>query len=154
MASQFVNGETRWRDINGRALTFLTPNRPARRYLYLRYAITCIYQKRIGNVEWLDQALLKNEARGYIWATPGPYLRRSMLITLARKVSDHFLPEAFYGQSTFTEADGCPGRSADAEEDLAMGLNLRIDDAFAEADQRRRDEEEFGGESDDDDDEA
>jgi hypothetical protein len=50
-----------------------------------------------------------------------------MLVMLARKVSDYFSPEAFYGQTTFDEADGCPSRSAEAEADLVMGFDLRID---------------------------
>ncbi|ELR02835.1 hypothetical protein VC83_08296 [Pseudogymnoascus destructans] len=140
----------KWRELDGKELTFLTPNRPARRYLYLRYIITLLYQKREGNMDWVDQVLNRTDARGYMWATPGAYLRKTMLVMLARKVSDHFYPEAFYGQSTFDNADGCPGRSAEAEEDLAMGFNLRIEDAFAEAKQNSKGEEESGGESDGD----
>ena len=45
------------------------------------------------------------EAKGRMWATPGPYLRRSMLITLVRNVSDHFLPEDFYEHTTFDEVE-------------------------------------------------
>lgn len=54
-----------------------------------------------------------------------------MLLTLARRVSDHHLPEPFY-ESTFTVADGCPQRSPEDEEDLAMGLDHKMQDAFAE----------------------
>ncbi|OBT86723.1 hypothetical protein VE02_06266 [Pseudogymnoascus sp. 03VT05] len=91
---------------------------------------------------------------GLYWATPGPYFRKTMLVALARKVSDTFLPEAFYGTSTFTNADGCPGRGAEAEEDLAMGLSIRVRDAFDEARDSRKADEETGGESDEDGDEA
>jgi hypothetical protein len=109
------------------ALKFLTPNRPACRYLYLRYVITFLHQKKLGNIEWLNRV----EARGYIWATPGPYLRKSMLLTLARRISDNFLPEVFY-DSTFSVADGCPQRSLEDEEDLAMEFDHRMQDALAE----------------------
>lgn len=102
----------------------------------------------------LDQALRRTDVQGYMWATPGPYLRKTMLVALARKVSDTFLPEAFYGTSTFTVADGCPDRGAEAEEDLAMGLSIRVRDAFDEARDSRRADEETGGESDEDGDEA
>jgi hypothetical protein len=71
------------------------------------------------------------EAKGYLWATPGPYLRKSMLFTLARRISDNFLPEVFY-DSTFTIADGCPQRSPEDEEDLAMGFDHKMQDALAE----------------------
>jgi hypothetical protein len=114
-------------DIDRRALEFLTPNRPARRYLYLRYVITFLHQQKLGNVEWLGRV----EARGYIWAAPGPYLRKSMLLTLARRISDQFLPEVFY-DSTFTIADGCPQRSPEDEEDLAMGFDHKMQEALAE----------------------
>jgi hypothetical protein len=130
---QITSNGTTWGDIDGRELTFLTPNRPAKRYLYLRYVITYLHHKKTGNSEWLEQAMSNSNARGYMWATPGPYLRRSMLVVLARRVSDNFLPEALYDQTTFDDADSCPSRSAEEEEDLVMGLNVRIEDAFREA---------------------
>ena len=74
---------------------------------------------------WVDRV----DARGYLWATPGPYLRKSMLLTLARRISDTFLPEAFY-DSTFTMADGSPQRSPEDEDDLAMGLDYKMRDAL------------------------
>jgi hypothetical protein len=48
-----------------------------------------------------------------------------MLLTLARRISDQFLPEVFY-ESTFTTAEGCPQRSAEEEEELAMGLDHKM----------------------------
>jgi hypothetical protein len=38
------------------------------------------------------------------YVSHGPYLRKSMMAPLARKASDNFLPESFYGQSTFDQA--------------------------------------------------
>ncbi|KFY24849.1 hypothetical protein V493_04993 [Pseudogymnoascus sp. VKM F-4281 (FW-2241)] len=150
MASDEIFKSLKWRDIDGKELKFLTGNRPAKRYLYLRYAITCIHQRQQGNSDWLDTAFRETKSKGHIWVTPGPYLRQSMLLTLARNASDTFLPEVFYGLTTFTEADGCPGRSTDAEEDLVMGLGLKIQDSFAEAKRSSDDEEE----EDDDDEEG
>jgi hypothetical protein len=54
-----------------------------------------------------------------------------MLLTLARRISDQFLPEVFY-DSTFTIADGCPQRSVEDEKDLAMGFDHKMQDALAE----------------------
>jgi hypothetical protein len=54
-----------------------------------------------------------------------------MLLALARRVSDQFLPEVFY-DSTFTRADGRPQRSQEDEEDLAMGFDHKMQDALAE----------------------
>lgn len=84
-----------------------------------------------------------------MWATPGPYLRGSMLQALARRAADNFLPEAFYG-STFTIADGCPQRSPEDEEDLAMGFDYKMKNALAK---KGGDEgSEDSGDSDEDDD--
>ncbi|PMD22236.1 hypothetical protein NA56DRAFT_658159 [Hyaloscypha hepaticicola] len=113
--------------MDGKALEFLTTNRPARRYLYLRYVITFLRQQKLGNTKLLDRI----EAKSYIRATPGPYLRKSMLISLARRISDHFLPEAFY-DSTFESADGCPQRSPEEEDDLVMAFDRNMQDALAE----------------------
>jgi cell wall assembly regulator SMI1 len=87
------------------------------------------------------------EARGYLWATPGPYLRKSMLLTLARRISDQFLPEVFY-DSTFTIADGCPQRSPEDEEDLAMGFDHKMQDALAEKDGEEEGSEDSDGDGD------
>ena len=63
------------------------------------------------------------EANGRMWATPGPYLRQSMLISLARKVSDHFLPEVFYEQTTFEEVEADESVTRPQEE-AGMVLSL------------------------------
>ncbi|KAG0645443.1 hypothetical protein D0Z07_8664 [Hyphodiscus hymeniophilus] len=143
IASNMISPGLKWRDIDGRALKFLTPNRPARRYLYLRYVFTFLHQQKLGNVDWLSRV----EARGCIWATPGPYLRKSMLLTLARRISDQFLPEVFY-DSTFTIADGCPQRSPEDEEDLAMGFDHKLQDALAGKGEDEEGSEDSDGDSD------
>ena len=68
------------------------------------------------------------EAQGKMWASPGPYLRQSMLVTLARKFSDLYLPETFYEHTIFLEADGCAARPKEEEEDLAMSLVIQLKD--------------------------
>jgi hypothetical protein len=107
--------------------------------LYLRYIITFLHQQKLGNVEWLDRV----EAKGYLWATPGPYLRKSMLLTLARRISDRYLPDVFY-DSTFAISDGSPQRSPEDEEDLAMGFDHKIEDALAEKGGDEEDEDSDG----------
>jgi hypothetical protein len=69
-----------------------------------------------------------------------------MLLTLARRISDQFLPEVFY-DSTFAIADGCPQRSPEDEEDLAMGFDHKVEDALAK---EGRDEEDKDSDGDDD----
>lgn len=55
-----------------------------------------------------------------------------MLRILARRF-DAVLPEVFY-ESTFVSADGCPQRSREEEEDLAMSFGLKMRDAMVERD--------------------
>ena len=70
-----------------------------------------------------------------------------MLLTLARRISDQFLPEVFY-DSTFTIADGCPQRSPEDEEDLAMGFDHKIQDDLAEKGADEEGSEDSDGDSD------
>ncbi|RFU27637.1 hypothetical protein B7463_g8718, partial [Scytalidium lignicola] len=146
VASQMIYQGTKWKDIDGRILKFLTPNWPARRYLYLRYVISYLHQQKLGNMKWLDNI----KARGYLWVTPGPYLRKSMLLSLARRTSDQFLPEVFY-ESTFNAADGYPERSPKDEVDLAMVFDHKMEDAFAEKGQDSADSDNSDEEDSDDD---
>lgn len=70
-----------------------------------------------------------------------------MLLTLARRISDQFLPEVFYN-STFTVADGCPQRNPEDEEDLAMGFDHKMQDALAEKGRDEEGSEDSDGDSD------
>lgn len=78
-----------------------------------------------------------------MWASPGPYLRQSLLISLARTVSGLYRPEAFYQTTAFIEADGCASKTKDKEEDLTMSLAARVkeEDEMGKA-RRHNDEEE------------
>ena len=53
-----------------------------------------------------------------------------MLCSLARRISDQFLPEVFY-DPTFAVADGSPQRSLEDKKDLVMRLNLKMHDVLA-----------------------
>jgi hypothetical protein len=84
--SKLLNVQARFlflksQELNGKILEFLTPNRPARRYLYFRYLCTYFHWKKQGDTDWVSWV----EARGMMWATPGPYLRQLMLKTLAKE---------------------------------------------------------------------
>ena len=54
-----------------------------------------------------------------------------MLAALVRRISNQGLPDVFY-ESAFTFADGCPQRSLEDEEDVAMGFDHKLQDAKAE----------------------
>ena len=88
-------------------------------------------------MEWEDCI----EAKGYLWATPGRYLRQSMLKTLARRVSDNGLPQDFYN-STFQDTDDASQHSPGDEEQYAVELDLRMKDVIAETKKKDEDTEE------------
>lgn len=96
--------------------------------------------------------MTKTEARGYMWCSPGPYLRKSMLRVLAKEVSDHYLPEVFFDK-LFTQADGNSTRSADEEKVLAMSLGIRMKDEEDSKVSRQGDKDEDEDEDSDDEDE-
>lgn len=94
------------------------------------------------------------EAKGRIWATPGPYLRQSMLISLARKVSDHFLPEVFYDQTTFEEVEADESVTRPQEEPgMVLSLANRLKEEEEAVKEKKRRLIESDSEDDDDDDE-
>jgi hypothetical protein len=95
----------RYKDIHNRRLTWRNENRPARRYLYFRYAMALMYAEHQA---WPDYRLI--EPPGKIWASPNKpngYLRESVLRNLARAVNDcDTLSEELIEAGTFV--DTCP----------------------------------------------
>ena len=108
--------------------------------------ITYLHLKNSSNkMDWVSEI----EAKGTMWASPGPYLRRSMLVTLARKVSDLYLPESFYSDTTFLVADGCASRVEEEEDDMVSSLTIRLQNE-REASQASLQTEEEGDDSEND----
>lgn len=75
-------------DLDGRELEFITANQPARRFLYFRFLVTYIHAKMLGNTAFTSTV----ESRKEFWASPGKYLERSTLKSLARNISGLELP--------------------------------------------------------------
>ena len=76
----------RWRDIDGRKLHFRNDNRPARRFLYLRYILAWLHAEK---ARW--PGFKEKLPSGRIWAGPKKsegYLRKSVLLELAKKTGD------------------------------------------------------------------
>ncbi|KAL1878852.1 hypothetical protein Plec18167_004147 [Paecilomyces lecythidis] len=67
------------------------------------------------------------EAKGILWAIPGPYLRRSMLVALARRASDHYVPDVFL-DGTFEESKDSPTKSFAEEETLNYVMETILDE--------------------------
>ncbi|KAJ5113262.1 hypothetical protein N7456_001796 [Penicillium angulare] len=104
-----------WRDLDNRELTFLNDNRPARRYLYFRFIVTYIFRKKTD----AESDFVQNVETKGLWATPGPYLRNSMLNVLSRNISGHELPPPILEGSTFTDEQYPPERNPSLSGSLA-----------------------------------
>ncbi|KAF3385932.1 hypothetical protein DPV78_012543 [Talaromyces pinophilus] len=113
-----------WGDLHHKELEFRGENRPARRYLYFRFILTVLHAIRTGNKEFVSQLQQKER----FWASPGKYLQRGTLVSLARNISGLDLPESIYQDTTFPETVG----SQDPEE-TAMVLTLQLKDAILES---------------------
>ncbi|KAH6710865.1 hypothetical protein BKA61DRAFT_578691 [Leptodontidium sp. MPI-SDFR-AT-0119] len=111
-------------NLHGTYLKFLNENRPAKRYLYLRYVITYLILKKRGprSVEWA----VDNKTKEFTWAAPGPYLRQSLLRSLSRRVSDHYLPVALYQDNTFSELSRTKNKSVEEEADYTLSLANKL----------------------------
>ncbi|KAJ5691499.1 hypothetical protein N7488_012234 [Penicillium malachiteum] len=92
-------------------------NRPRRRYLYFRYIISYLNDKRFNTVTVTQ----KMESRRF-WPSGGEYLQRSTMVTLARCISGCEIPEDLIQGKAF---DGDPKPAGD-EEEHAMSASSRL----------------------------
>lgn len=102
-----------WRDVDGRSLTFVNTNRPARRYLYFRYLMTWIYARKQDDWRGFETGVPPNK----VWATPNKprgYLKSSILRDLACRVGDK-LPEDLVRLGEFED----PGTSSSTSDRIA-----------------------------------
>ncbi|KAL8661886.1 MAG: hypothetical protein Q9202_005168 [Teloschistes flavicans] len=125
------------RDLDGKKLQFRNNNRPAKRFLYFRFIITYLESKNLGTASWVDRV----EGKGTMWATPGPYLRKSMLLALARKISDHYLPPPLVNDNTFIQLEEESPRSPEDEDAMADSLKTRLDVRTVEAESDESEED-------------
>ncbi|KAI9774729.1 MAG: hypothetical protein M1839_001649 [Geoglossum umbratile] len=73
-------------DLDGKELVFQTPQRPAARFLYYHFVVTLLRCRQYKQPGWETVwATLKTNQP---WPTPGPYLRRSMLMALAQAIGN------------------------------------------------------------------
>lgn len=105
----------KWSDLDNVELQFLNDKRPARRYLYYYYVTTILRYVRFEKDGWAEKRL--TVPNGNLWATPGPYLRRSMLKVLAKIIGDCEPSSVLEAGGTF---DGQEDRSKKEEEVIAQ----------------------------------
>ena len=92
----------RWRDIDGRKLTFLNDNRPARRFLYTRYTLAWLHAEANNWVGFKDKV-----PPAEVWASPNKpegYLRKSILLEVGKMTRDR-LPRDLIDAGGFEASD-------------------------------------------------
>ena len=84
-------GGLKWKDLHERELVFKNDFRPQRRFLYYHY-ITSIWRMEYFRHKSIDE--IKERIPASVnWATPGKYLRGSMLRQLGEMYGDRYLGE-------------------------------------------------------------
>ena len=79
-------GRTTLGQLDGTEVEFKTDARPAARFLFYHFVVTLLRNKRDRQDGW--ESYMLNLSTGKPFATMGPYLRKSMLLTLARAAGD------------------------------------------------------------------
>ncbi|KAL8777214.1 MAG: hypothetical protein Q9194_002687 [Teloschistes cf. exilis] len=106
------NFHVRWQDNHGRRIQFRNDNRPARRYLYFRYAMAHLKATKSG---WPD--LDKKVPSGTIWASPDKpsgYLRKSAVQLLAKRIGgDKPFPSDVLKSGAFEDTEPSSHRKFD-----------------------------------------
>ncbi|KAI9789271.1 MAG: hypothetical protein M1816_006280 [Peltula sp. TS41687] len=69
--------------LDDRELDFRTPYRPAARYLYYHFVMSVLFAKRGQEKGWVRRITSQENK---LWATPGRYLRQSMLKRIALEI--------------------------------------------------------------------
>ena len=106
----------RWRDIDGRKLTFLNDNRPARRFLYMRYILAWLHAE---DNKWAG--FKEKVPPGEVWASPNKpdgYLRKSILLDLGKMTGDR-LPQDLISAGAFEDVD-----TSNAVYDTVAGIRV------------------------------
>lgn len=118
----FADGAGNWRQVNGRPLKFLNDRRPRLRCLYFHFVTAMLRRERYQVGGWWDDQS-KGLPTESIWASPGKYLRVSLLTKLASLVG----ATPVGGEHTFSDPET---QAPDGEEDIkAMELLAGMESA-------------------------
>jgi hypothetical protein len=125
----------KWGKLDGKILKFRGPERPMKQFFYFRFLMTYLHCKNTKgwDLKWVDA--IKTE--GYIWATPGPYIREGMLQAIALAAGDVYEPEAFrmeLARNTFIDVKGSPA----LDEDTVIGMSRKLSMKMAQASVREQ----------------
>lgn len=92
-----------YNDLDGRILEWKNDNRPARRFLYYHFVTTILRYTRFEKPGWAEKRMTL--PTGKLWATQGPYLRRSTLKHLAVMLGDLDEGDEMFGEGAFDQGD-------------------------------------------------
>ncbi|KAL8912926.1 MAG: hypothetical protein Q9172_007394 [Xanthocarpia lactea] len=127
----------RWKDIHNRELSFLNNNRPARRFLYLRYTLAWLHA---NDKNW--PGFKEIVPPGTVWASPNKpdgYLRKSILVEIGRRTGDK-LPNDLIEAGAFEDLDSS---SKVADEVACIRVTEKIEDHLSgDRDPKSEDEDE------------
>lgn len=118
-----------FRDLNNQRLKFQTAARPGRRFLYLHYILTLFRRKRFNVDGWeVDKDKIVNS---YVWGTPGPWLRRSIIKALAFEVGDaEKLEDVIDNEDALTDF---PNEvSQEIESNMVVGMTYSLENSIEE----------------------
>ncbi|KAI9695712.1 MAG: hypothetical protein M1836_006078 [Candelina mexicana] len=106
--------------VDGKELVFKNNKRPGLRFLYYHYISTILRYVRYEKANWAQHRV--EIPTGQIWASPGAYLRRSMLKKLASAIGDNELDDGLTNNTTF---EGDDNKSEEEEEIISKEIVLR-----------------------------
>ena len=95
---------TKYDDLDGRVLEWKNENRPTRRFLYYHFVTTVLRYVRYEQPGWAEKRMTL--PTGKLWATQGPYLRRSTLRHLAAMLGG--IDDEMFADGVFDTKDGKP----------------------------------------------
>ncbi|KAI4122155.1 MAG: hypothetical protein LQ347_006600 [Umbilicaria vellea] len=98
--------ESTYDDLDGRLLEWQNDNRPARRFLYYHFVTTLLRYVRYEKPGWAEKRMML--PTGKLWATQGPYLRRSTLKYLALTLGDVEDGDKMFADGVFDQKDNKP----------------------------------------------
>lgn len=136
-----------WRDIDGRELKFNNDNRPASRFLYLRYTLAILHAQDKG---W--SSLQTKCPPGQVWAKPDKptgYLRKSILVELGKRVGDK-IPRSLMDAGVFED----PETSSKILDEVAATRVIELVKDHLVGQRDREESEDKSGESDQSEDDA
>ncbi|KAI9813917.1 MAG: hypothetical protein M1826_002350 [Phylliscum demangeonii] len=118
-------------ELDERELQFRTAHRPAARFMYYQFVIAMFRLRQDNQPQW--RQTWTRLVSGRPFATPGPYLQRTMLMCMAREIGDPSNEEIdnLLQQGTVFET---AERLRDTDETLIATRVRALDHAAAESD--------------------